>query len=536
METYYSTFLQRFNRFEKSDKVVSILGTVAATGLATYCIKKAIKRHHAKQLASAKSVFGEIPTPEGAYYYLGHIPLLGKVPAFKITEWHQKLGPILRIKMGVQEWVFISEPNTAHEFFVAQGAHTSGRPYMTWGNGILGEGERGVVFVDYGKQWKNARTAILDVLSPKSVDGFHELLQGEAEHLVNTLIEQTERFGKVDPITFVRCSSVNIILAAAFGISGVKSADDPLYKQIIYIMETGLEFANVVNDPGSFFPILSFLDIFFRRERVMRKYRDTTVFPLLVKLVQAARESKNNSLVKKLDLIKEEFGLDEQNILVLMSELLVAGSDTVAASTLWTFSILCNHPQVQKKLQDEVDTFINRHGRIPTFADRLELPYFIAFQKECLRFRPPALFNIPRKASKDVVYKNYIIPKGTVLLSNIHTLHNDSNTYPEPEKFIPERFLGDSRSIYACSNGNIQNRDQFVFGWGRRMCPGIYLAENELFNTMTRVMARCEIKPVLSQDGTELYPDLDDLHDGGATVQPNPYNIRFAQRENRLVV
>lgn len=76
---------------------------------------------------------------------------------------------------------------------------------------------------------------------------------------------------------------------------------------------------------------------------------------------------------------------------------------------------------------------------------------------------------------KLVVYKNYIIPKGTILVSNVHSLHNDSTTFPDPEKFDPERFINDTRSMYASSNGNVQNRDHFIFGWGRRICPGIYL-------------------------------------------------------------
>lgn len=61
------------------------------------------------------------------------------------------------------------------------------------------------------------------------------------------------------------------------------------------------------------------------------------------------------------------------------------------------------------------------------------------------------------------------------MVSNIHTLHTDAGSFPEPEKFIPERFLDDSRSMYASSNGGVQNRDQFVFGFGRRICPGIAL-------------------------------------------------------------
>lgn len=73
----------------------------------------------------------------------------------------------------------------------------------------------------------------------------------------------------------------------------------------------------------------------------------------------------------------------------------------MAISTSWTYSILCHHPEVQKKLAEEVDAFIRKHNRIPTFEDRLELPYYIAVQKECIRYRPPVYFSIPRKASED---------------------------------------------------------------------------------------------------------------------------------------
>ena len=85
----------------------------------------------------------------------------------------------------------------------------------------------------------------------------------------------------------------------------------------------------------------------------------------------------------------------------MTGEILVAGGDTVSIATLFTYAILCHYPQVQKRLAEEIDTFIKRHGRHPTFEDRLELPYFIAVQKECMRFRSPVYYGVPRKASKD---------------------------------------------------------------------------------------------------------------------------------------
>lgn len=71
-----------------------------------------------------------------------------------------------------------------------------------------------------------------------------------------------------------------------------------------------------------------------------------------------------------------------------------------------------------------------------------------------------------------------MIPKGSILVSNIHALHNDEYAFTEPEKFIPERFLHDTHTMHARAHGRFENRDHFAFGWGRRMCPGILLVSN----------------------------------------------------------
>ena len=67
MNQYYSLVVENLNKLEKPEKLRSILGTVAAVGLATYFVKKALGRRSNSTLGP----YGEIPTPEGAIYYLG---------------------------------------------------------------------------------------------------------------------------------------------------------------------------------------------------------------------------------------------------------------------------------------------------------------------------------------------------------------------------------------------------------------------------------------------------------------------------------
>lgn len=85
----------------------------------------------------------------------------------------------------------------------------------------------------------------------------------------------------------------------------------------------------------------------------------------------------------------------------MKGEILVVGTDTTAVATAWAIAILCLYPEVQKRICEEVDTFIKKHGRQPMFSDREELPYLIAFEKESIRFRPPLDIGSPHTVLKD---------------------------------------------------------------------------------------------------------------------------------------
>ena len=74
-----------------------------------------------------------------------------------------------------------------------------------------------------------------------------------------------------------------------------------------------------------------------------------------------------------------------------------------------------------------------------------------------------------------VYCKGYLFPKGANILPTILSMHYDPELFPEPEKFKPERFLNNTRTMQSCANGKLEERDTFMFGWGRRACPGVHL-------------------------------------------------------------
>jgi len=159
---------------------------------------------------------------------------------------------------------------------------------------------------------------------------------------------------------------------------------------------------------------------------------------------------------------------DEQ----LMAECLTlfgAGHETTATSLTWAWYLLCQHPDIYRKVQEEVDSVLQ--GRTPTYDDLARLPYCLQVFKEAMRLYPPA-YLLSRRALKDVEIDGYLVPKDMVVLYAPYTLHRREEFFPQPEKFDPERFTPEREKQLP--------RYAFVpFGAGPRICIGMYFAMME---------------------------------------------------------
>lgn len=222
------------------------------------------------------------------------------------------------------------------------------------------------------------------------------------------------------------------------------------------------------------------------------------------------------------------FTADEK--LVLTSDMIVAGSDTVAVSLHWNFAIMCNHPEVQIKVAAEIDQFIKLHGRVPEFTERREVPYCLSVLKECMRYRPSTAFGVPHAACEDVEVDGYVIPKGAVVIVNMDSIHKQPTHYADPYAFHPDRYLKNLNTMQSSANGKFEDRDQINFGFGRRICPGIYLAETEMFCAFIQVFARTFIEPVKGA-----MPNIEKVRNAGITLCPFPYKVKFDKRESCLL-
>ncbi|KAI8367441.1 cytochrome P450 [Choanephora cucurbitarum] len=366
---------------------------------------------------------------------------------------------------------------------------------------------------------------VLSVLAPSQIEKFMNNVEEESVDFAKRLIGATEQNGSIDPIKFLELNSMNVIFQALFG-RKFDSIQDPEFCKLSEMVERSAGYAGLDQDLPNFLPILSLFKSVFNKTKQWARYVNEERDPAFKKLIEEAYEQEGPNVVKMLD----EFDMDLEEKIIFMSDLHAAGTDTVSTTLSWTFVLMCGYSTVQKRAIDEIDTFIKTHGHVPSFADRLEVPLCISIMKECMRFKPPSPFGLPHSVAEDFVVDGYLIPKGATILSSMNAMHYDPARFSNPEVFDPERFMDNVKTMQAAANGSIENRDHFIFGWGRRVCPGIYLAEAEIFSAFVQLLARASIEP--SDEGL---PDLNSTINGGLILQPLPHKLKFVRRHDALV-
>uniref|UniRef100_A0A0W0F869 Putative cytochrome P450 n=1 Tax=Moniliophthora roreri TaxID=221103 RepID=A0A0W0F869_MONRR len=163
-------------------------------------------------------------------------------------------------------------------------------------------------------------------------------------------------------------------------------------------------------------------------------------------------------------------------------------------------------PDAQRKAQAEIDGVVGRE-RMPTLSDIKDLPYIQALIKEVHRFHPVSPI-VPHATLADEEYRGFVLPKGTTILVNTYGIYNNPQHFDNPGTFNPERYLSHEFGVKEGVDASFF-RDDLVFGYGRRACPGIYIARDSLnLNTMNLIWA-FDFAPPKDDTGNEIPVSFD---------------------------
>lgn len=192
-------------------------------------------------------------------------------------------------------------------------------------------------------------------------------------------------------------------------------------------------------------------------------------------------------------------------------------------------AILTAYPSIQERAHAELDAVIGR-DRLPLLSDQPDLPYLSAILRETTRFRPASgWLSFPHVSVNEDVYNGYRIPGGCHIIANVHAMNMDPKKYVNPEQFDPDRFVDVTELTATLAHGPIANRDHVTFGWGRRICAGIHIAEAEGFLALAQLLwcYRFEV-----EKGGEA-PIVHEWQ-RGFTMAPKPYRVKFVPRHENV--
>ncbi|XP_008999594.3 cytochrome P450 2J2 isoform X2 [Callithrix jacchus] len=176
----------------------------------------------------------------------------------------------------------------------------------------------------------------------------------------------------------------------------------------------------------------------------------------------------------------------EENLICSALDLFFAGTETTSTTLRWALLYMALYPEIQEKVQAEIDRVIGQ-GQQPSTAARESMPYTNAVIHEVQRMGNIIPLNVPREVTVDSTFAGYQLPKGTMILTNLTALHRDPTEWATPDTFNPEHFL---------ENGQFKKREAFMpFSIGKRACLGEQLARSELFIFFTSLVQKFTFRP-----------------------------------------
>ena len=161
---------------------------------------------------------------------------------------------------------------------------------------------------------------------------------------------------------------------------------------------------------------------------------------------------------------------------------LVAGYETTSTTLAFIAHQLVNYPDIQEKMREEILDIFAREGKLD-YNTLAGLPLMEAVIQETLRLYPPVSLFVNRVAANDYVYKDKVIPKGTVVMAPVVNLQRDPKIWPEPNEFKPERFSKENKA-------NVNWMYWQPFGNGSRNCVGMRFALLEMKLALAKLLLK----------------------------------------------
>ncbi|KAK0193931.1 cytochrome P450 [Armillaria mellea] len=442
------------------------------------------------------------PGPKG-------LPLLGNLwdvpaeyPWLTYAQWAATYGDILYLDIPGNPTVVLNSTQAAADLFEKRSRNYSDRPdfVMTklagWGFNLG--------FMRYSEDWRRHRRMVHQYFQPRTVPSYYPVQMKATLVLLQQLHKSPDEF-----VRHVRHHAGSVIMKTVYGYDV-----DPNGDRFVEIVDRALESIRIIGNMGTFlvdsipslkylprwFPGANFLNLADSWRKDVEEMKEGpfvyTSESMANGLAASSLVSVNLAKMKNISVSERMTHLEVTRNTAAVA--FAAGADTTVSVVLSTILAFVLYPEVQAKAQAELDAIIGP-TRLPNFEDRPQLPYIDAILLEALRWNPVVPLSIAHRNVQEDVYRGYYIPAGTTVIGNTWAMLHDEKDYPNPHVFDPERFI-------STEGKETQPEPIAAFGFGRRICPGRYLASNTAWIAIASMASTLSFTKAVDSEGQVVEP------------------------------
>ncbi|KAK6637987.1 hypothetical protein RUM44_008411 [Polyplax serrata] len=397
-----------------------------------------------------------------------------------VDKRHKELGHIYREKIGPVSGVFISDGNYMRKIFALEGKYPRHIVPEAW---LLYNAtyncRRGLLFMD-GEEWFHFRKAMNNLMLKVKQEEFYTAALVAAENLIET-------WGREPVVTNLEKQlykwSLEVIAAVLLGsenYNNYKTEVKPLIDQLsetvhqVFVESASLSLLPVKMVAKLNLPVWK---RFVKAAGSTVEQGKVIVETLLAKLDEIDAKNKCGLLS---EMMSAQLNVEDLKRIVI--DLILAAGDTTAHTTQWLLHLLSMNLTTQNKIYREIQT-----------SEGLEVlnnPLLKGTLKETLRLFPVAPF-ITRFMPEDVVLDEYQIKANELVLMSLYSSGRNPEYFPQPDAFLPDRWLRGDTGYQGVSNPNAS----LPFAFGLRSCVGKKIAETQILVTLSKILQHFEVQP-----------------------------------------
>uniref|UniRef100_A0A8C5Q302 Cytochrome P450 3A n=1 Tax=Leptobrachium leishanense TaxID=445787 RepID=A0A8C5Q302_9ANUR len=349
-------------------------------------------------------------------------------------------------------------------------------------------------------QWKRIRTVLSPTFTSGKLKKMFPLVKHYGDLLVQNLREKIDIRQPLNMKDIFGGYSMDIVLSTSFSVKvdSINNPNDPFvtnakklftfsFLSPLFLLTVLCPFLVPLLEKMNFcFLPLSVLNFFMDGIKKIKKEREKNSKSDQVDFLQLMIDSQNKEKHSSDD---ESHGYKELSDSELMAQGLIfilAGYETTSTTMTFLAYNIATNPDVQTKLQQEIDTFLPNKAP-PTYEAVMQMEYLDMVVNETLRLYPAA-GRIERVCKKTTTINGVTIPQGVVTVIPVYVLHRDPEIWQEPEEFRPERFSKENKDAF----------DPYLFlpfGFGPRNCIGMRFALMNMKLAMVSLIQNFTLRP-----------------------------------------